>query len=221
MIRSRANFAAIVAVVALAFALAFEAGCGGSHAPAPATTHEAPEASLVPMRVLRTAEFSMQIPAGLPEPTIEGRMLSMQAPASKVAPTLSDVGSISIGISVYHQNDEEFRRRADIRDWASHPLPPGSVYRTSPLRPARMQTVKIPGGSDAAISVSEHDGIEALGTGGEKAVSLRLFVKPATGEGAWVIGAQATGDVRNPHLNQDGPLVAGLEESLRSFRLTR
>ena len=79
--------------------------------------------------------------------------------------------------------------------------------------------MKIPGASDAAITISEHEGIEALQTGGEKAISLRLFAKPAQGSGCWVLSASASGAAKNPHLTLDDQLVRALEQSLRGFRL--
>jgi hypothetical protein len=161
----------------------------------------------------------MQIPANLPEPTQQGSFITTEGTADQIDPGLANAKSIVVGINVYESPAGEFARRANVLDWANHPMPPTSAYRRDPIEPARIEQVIVPGAAAAAMSISLHDGYEPFGTGGQRALSLRLFVKPASGEDGWVVGAHATGDAASSELSLRGTLAQHLEQILRSFTL--
>jgi hypothetical protein len=210
-------------LLALWISVATAAGCGGAKSSTvggPAT-HAVADPPRVAWRsaLWRFPGFELTVPADFPEPREDGRMISSQATAAQIDASIPNAAAITVSINVYHSSEPEFARRTDVHDWANHPLPPGSVYRVQPVGTPRIETVQIPGATDAAISISLHDGVEQLGTGGERALSLRLFVKLRGDPGGYVVGAAATGDAKSPQLAPDSTVAHVLEQSLRTFRL--
>jgi hypothetical protein len=172
------------------------------------------------MQPWKHPHFFMEVPAGMPEAQQDKGVIISETTAAAVDPALENGKSLLVAISVYHQSDVEFQMKKSLAEWANRPLPPSSAWRVAPLSPPRIESLRIPGGTEARIAISEHSGEQAFGTGGETALSLRLFVKPERGTGAWVVGASATGPSDNPQLRADSKLAKILEQTLRSFRVT-
>ena len=84
--------------------------------------------------------------------------------------------------------------------------------------------MRVPGGGEAAMSISLHAGHDPFGTGGQRARSIRLFVKDLKDDGSgWVVGAYAYGDVNDANdaqLAMDSPLARSLEAFVRTFQLS-
>lgn len=176
----------------------------------------------VPSRVVRFENASFLMPAGLPAPQQQDQMLVTEATAAQIDPAITDATAIEVGMNLYHSPPEMFKQRPDVQGWVARPLPPDSRFLTSrTIVPSRTESVKIPGARDAAIAISLHEGVEQFGTGGMKALSLRLFVAPMTGDDGWVVGAWAVGSATNPDLDPGSRLASIFEEALRSFRLEK
>jgi hypothetical protein len=198
----------------LFLALAWVGGCangrGRDESQAPALD--------VPARHVRGDGFTISLPAGVPPFKPEGRYWQTEGTAAQVDETITGSDKIEVGFNVYHSPVSEFQQRPDVWDWASHPLASDSRFRRPTINSPRVERVVVPGAADAAMSVSEHPGLEQFGTGGMKSLSMRLFVKPREGRDGWVIGAYANGEAVNPELEPQSRLARILEQSLRSFR---
>jgi hypothetical protein len=198
-------------------------GCATSSKPPihiQGTQSAAPSALPAPMRPLRFDTASMQFPANMSEPKQEGTYLASEGTAEQIDASIANGKSIVVGVNMYASPASDFGKRPNAREWADHPMPPNSAFRRGTISPPRIEAVNVPGAKEAAIAVSLHDGAEPFGTGGQRALSIRLFVKDPKNDGSgWVIGAYACGDATDPQIAMDSTLARGLEAIVRTFRL--
>jgi hypothetical protein len=162
----------------------------------------------------------MQFPANMPEPKQEGTYLASEGTADQFDAAFANGKAIVVGVNLYASPASDFGKRPNARDWADHPMPPNTAFRRGTIAPPRVEPVDVPGATGAAIAVSLHDGAEPFGTGGQRALSIRLFVKDPKNDGSgWVIGAYAYGDANEPQIAIDSKLARELEAVVRTFRL--